>query len=823
MATSTIAQSPAGSRLGLKIGAFILGAILFGVLGLAGITVGWFYYTAKDALPQVDGAIALTGLSAPVTVIRDAQGMPHITAANLHDLFFAQGYVTAQDRLWQMDVSRRFGQGEIAEIFGAKLIALDKRQRTLQIKAAVAGAEKALSAEQREYLDAYSAGVNALIAHQEGRLPIEFHILGYTPRRWTVADSLTIGANISQSLTSQYGVEYNRDTLVRKGAPELIADLYPNVSWRDRPPSAISREDEQRPLTPAASNSRVPSSEVKQDEASIETWISDIASTPAASIPCDTCAAGSNNWVVSGAHTVSGKPLLSNDMHLDYSIPNVWYEVHLKAGAFEVAGVSFPGLPFVVAGHNQRIAWGYTNLGADVQDLYVEKFNGNGEYETPSGWQKPQHVREVIKVKRQGDVAIDTLITRHGPVISSLFPGESRQLALKWTIYDPAAFTLRFFEIDSAQNWQQFRSAVSSFGGASQNVVYADVDGHIGYQAVGSIPIRASGDGISIVPGNDDAHEWLGYIPFDKLPSVFDPPSGIIATANGRVAPDGYPYLLASQWGSPYRTERIYKVLEASPRDGAKKFSAADMLALEMDAYSEFDRLSADHLVYAIDHAKNPSKRARQAADLMRGWDGQMSVDSVAATIETVSRRKLTKLFLEPKFGADWDKYQWFESPVALEKMLQTKPQRWVPANYASFDDVLVAAVEQSVAEEPRDFKSAAWKWGEKFPVEVAHPIFGYVPMLKKFAGPGVRPQSGSGSLTVKAAGRNFGASERLTMDISNFDASTLNIVTGESGQLFSKHYMDQWQAWYTGNTFAWPFSQSAVNSAAAHTLVLSP
>ncbi len=819
MATPTLAQSRSGRRLALKIFGFIAGAVLLAVLALAAIAAGWFHHAATASLPQLEGAIKLSSLTAPVSVVRDAQGLPHISAANLHDLFLAQGYVTAQDRLWQMDVSRRHGQGELAEIFGSRLVALDKRQRTLQLKAAVASAEKMLSPEQRGYLEAYAQGVNALIAHQQDRLPIEFRVLGYAPRPWTVTDSLTIGANISQSLSSQYTVEYNRDKLSHQLTPELMADLYPNVSWRDRPPTSAPRD--RQDVASSARNSAAVFSTSAKDENTIEKWIASIEEWggPSSTISCDSCNPGSNNWVVSGAVTVSGKPLLSNDMHLDHSIPNVWYEIHLKSGDFDVAGVSFPGLPFVVAGHNQRIAWGYTNLGADVQDLYDEKFNGNGEYQTPLGWQKPQRAREIIKVKGQPDVALDTVVTRHGPIISGLFPGETRQLALKWNIYDPAAFMLRFYAIDAAQNWQQLRTALSTFGGASQNVVYADVDGHIGYQAAGFIPIRASGDGLSIVPGNNDTHEWLGYIPFDKLPSVYDPPAGVIATANGRVALDGYPYMLANQWGAPYRTERIYKVLE-SPA-GSKKFSPADMLSLEMDTYSDFDRLCANRFVYAIDHAQHVSARARQAADLMRGWDGRVEVNSVAPTIEAISRRKLSKLLLEPKLGSAWEKYQWFESSVALEKILQTKPQRWVPPGYANFDEVLAAAVEQAVAEGPRNL--AGWQWGQQFPVDVQHPIFGQVPVLKKFAGPGVQPQSGNGSLTVKAAGRNFGASERLTVDLSNLDSSTLNIVMGESGQIFSDHYMDQWTAWYTGKTFSWPFSDGAVNAASAHKLSLEP
>jgi len=823
MATPTAAQPPVATNFGFRLITIGIGAILLALVLLLCIAGGWFYYSATAALPQLNGNITATGLSSPVTVIRDAHGMPHITAANLHDLFFAQGYVTAQDRLWQMDVSRRYGQGELAEIFGAKLLPLDIRQRTLQINAAVAGAEKALSPDQRGYLTAFADGVNALISSQRSRLPIEFRILGYTPRAWTIADSLTIGANISQSLTTQYNVEYNRDQLLRKTNPEIIADLYPNTSWRDRPPTSPPPDTQSINDQPLPGTTSFPRDEVNTN--TLVSWLTALAGQSSESISCDSCFAGSNEWVVSGAHTVNGKPLLSNDMHLDHSIPNVWYEVHLKTGQFDVAGVSFPGLPFVVAGHNQRIAWGYTNLGADVQDLFEETFNSSGEYQTPSGWQKPQHLREVIKVKRQPDVPLETLITRHGPVISNLFPGETRQLALQWTIYDPAAFTLRFFEIDSAENWQQFRGALSNFGGASQNVVYADIEGNIGYQAVGSIPIRTSGDGLSIVPGNDDTHEWHGYIPFDNLPSIFNPASGIIATANGRVAPDGYPYLLANQWGSPYRTERIYKVLEQSLRDSNKKFSAADMLALQMDTASAYDRLVDNHLVYAIDHATNPSPRAHHAADLMRAWNGHVDVNSVGPAIGALARQKLSRIMLQAKFADDWNKYQWFESGVAFEKLLQTKPQRWVAPGFASFDDMLVAAVEQALAQDndKRDLNSSAWQWGNKFPLDIEHPVFGGIPIVGRLAGPGVKPQSGNGSVTVKAAGRNFGASERITMDLSNFDSSTLNIVTGQSGQLFSPYYNDQWNAWYTGKTFAWPFSDDAVNRASTHRLTLLP
>jgi penicillin G amidase len=503
-------------------------------------------------------------------------------------------------------------------------------------------------------------------------------------------------------------------------------------------------------------------------------------------------------------------------MHLQHSIPNVWYATHLTSGDYDVAGVSFPGLPWIIAGHNQRVAWGYTNVGPDVQDLFIENFNAQGEYETPQGWMKPAVKREIINVKRGRDVAFDVEVTRHGPIVSPLFPNETRKLALQWTIYDPQTVALNFFQINSAQNWQQFTAAISRFGGATQNVVYADVDGHIGYHAAGFVPIRAAGDGLTPVPGNTDQYSWTGYIPFAELPNVYDPASGVVGTANARITPDGYKYLIANQWGAPYRTERIYRVLENS-----KGLAPADMLHLQTDTYSEFDLVMAQAMVYAIDHTANASKRAREAADIMRTWNGRVELDSVAPTIAVKARRELWKMILEPKLGSDWEEYQWFNSSTAMERLLRLKPKRWLPKEFPDWDSMLTASVEQALNSAPRDLKG--WTWGPRFPVTVNHPLFGSIPYLSRYSGPGTHPQSGNGSLTVKAAGARFGASERFTVDLADLDRSTLNIVAGQSGQIFSPHYLDHWDAWYNGTTFLWPFSSRAIERAAAHRLELRP
>jgi penicillin amidase len=837
MATPTLSATPKKRNTTKRV-LWITASVLLVIAVALGTGVAWFHHAAVASLPQLDGEIKLKGLTGPVTVIRDQHGVPHITASSMEDLLFAQGFVTAQDRLWQMDLNRRYGRGELSEILGSRTLKLDEQQRTIRLAWAAEQAVKALSPRDEKHLQAYVDGVNALMKMQADRLPIEFRVLGYKPRPWTMQDSIVTGVNISQTLNSQWETEYSHDLIASRLGAELTADLYPNSSWRDRPPSALPRT-EQYPPAPVA----IESSAKRVEHEAFEI-LRELAGGPAET-QCDSCTPGSNNWVVSGSHTVSGKPLLSNDMHLMHTIPNFWYEAHLQAGDYDVTGVTIPGLPLVLAGHNRRIAWGFTNVGPDVQDLFVEDGHGGGEYRTPDGWQKASHIQEIIHVKGAADVVLDVVVTRHGPLVSRLFPRESRDIALKWTLYDPTCLTMPFYDVGLANNWQEFREAFSKFGGPSQNVVYADVDGHIGYQTTGKIPVRASGDGLSLVQGNDDAHEWTGYIPFDQLPSVYDPAEGIIATANGRITPDGYTHLISTQWGSPYRTERIYRVLESG-----KKFAAADMLALQLDTYSEFDRLFANQLVYAVDHFKESSPRAKEAADIMRHWDGRVEVDAVAPTIAVRARRKLWLLLLEPRLGDLWEEYSWFNSSVAMERLLQSKPQRWLPADIQDYNQLLTEALELAVSDgstptnsqtgngisramadknpststekpAPRNLKELTW--GKNFPIDLNHPVFGGIPILRNYSGPGWHPQSGNGSLTVKAAGRSFGASERATYDMSDLDSSTLNIVAGESGQLFSPYYLDHWPYWYGGKTFALPFSDEAVKRSAAHTLMLRP
>jgi penicillin amidase len=835
---------------------------------------------ARSGLPQVDGGVRVPGISSKVRVVRDEQGVPTIEAANLEDLFFAQGYVTAQDRLWQMDMMRRAAAGELSEIVGEATLKIDRTQRILGLRAVAEAAEKNVMGRDRVYLNAYARGVNAFIAARGDRLPLEFRLMcaqanpfyllhcpsgeaaRFRMRPWTTTDSLLVGASMVQELNHySYARALTREKILAKIGPELTADLYVNSSWRDRPPTDMrgiedapaagdkDDDDDDDDVDPEGAPTKITSAEprfaspARTDSSSAALAGAFEGQAYPATEP-DAFRAGSNDWVVSGQHTVTGKPLLANDMHLDHQMPNLWFEAHLKSGKFDVAGVTLPGVPFVIVGHNARIGWGFTNVGPTVEDDYIEEFNAQGQYKTPAGWVNPQHRREIIHVKGKPDVTLDVVTTRHGPIITDLIPGETRPIALRWTLYD--GIGLAFFDVDSADNWDSFRAAFSKLSAPGQNVMYADIDGNIGYQATGHVPIRTSGDGSLPVNGSDDAHEWKGYIPFDDMPHAYDPPNGILATANGRIAPDDYKYSISTEWEAPWRTDRIYRVLESG-----KKFSAADMLALQMDVSSTYDRMIADKLVYALDHAPKLSERAKRAADILRDWDGRMSADSPAPTIETRARAELVRMLLEPKLGAppddsrkgatgnatgsapnagtvketgalSWKSYRWGMSTVWLENTLNKQPSRWLPSGYSDYGALLTAAVERALKQPGVPADLAKWKWGENYPVEIDHLVLSQLPLLGPLTGPGRHPLSGD-SYTVKAVGRHFGPSERATWNFANFDESTLNLVTGESGVFPSPHYMDQWAAWYGGTTFTFPFSAAAVEKHRAHEMVMEP
>ncbi|RXH56059.1 penicillin acylase family protein [Granulicella sibirica] len=818
----------------------------------------WVRNALQASLPQLDGQLSISGLSAPVSVRRDAHGVPHIQAANVDDLILAQGYVTAQDRLWQMDTLRRSAAGDLAEILGASLVSHDRTQRLLQMRASADSAVTVLPPDQLHWLEQYAKGVNASMATQAPNLPLEFRILRYKPAPWTPRDSILIGLFMFQDLSTSFPEKLGHEALAAKLSPDLLADLYPAGSWRDHPPghtvdlSMPVDEIEQIPLDESQSKLQNPSLATPGHAASL---LAGIANLPNSHLNCDSCIAGSNNWAVSADHSTTGKPILSNDTHLRHSAPGIWYEADLEAPTsdparpFHAAGVTIPGAPFVIIGHNAHVAWGLTVLGGDVQDLYIEHLRGQGsqtEYQSPDGsWRPVTHREELIHVHGSKDVILDVQLTHHGeidtPIISGMFPNEQRTLALRWIVYDPTIPTSPFFDIDSANDWPTFSAALSKFNGPSQNLMYADDQGHIAYHAIGRVPLRGSDptspQPISPVPTDATApdaatHEWSGYIPFDKMPAVLDPPDGILATANARTTPDNYPYPINLDWAAPYRNERIWKLLASKPR-----FTVADMLAIQTDVYSDVDKVIAERLTYALDHAIDQSRPAKpsggssarrlhQAADLLRTWNGHVDADSPAAAIVDAARAALWTLILTPRLGPDTDLYLWGEKPYAEEQIIMHTPDRWLPPGFNNWDQLLTAAVDVGLNEQHAPLDLSKWSSGKANPVEIDHPIYSRSSLLRSLLrvpiGTGIQPQSGDGT-TVKQVGRTFGPSQRLTVDLSNLDESTLNIVLGQSGDPASPWFMDQFNSWLHGTTYPMPFTTSATTAATSHTLTLNP
>ena len=863
----------------------------------------WVNAAVRDSLPQLDGTAHIPGLSAPVTIQRDAHGIPYVHAATLDDAVMAQGYLTAGDRLFQMDALRRHASGTLAEVFGSSLLPHDRVQRTFQVRAAADRAIAVLPPDQLHLLETYAKGVNANIQARGKNLPIEFRVLRYTPAPWTARDSLLVTLAMFQDLTNQYPTKLAREALTQRLPQQLVADLYPIGSWRDHTPDQPIRDltipgppveqvplDESQASLAPATRPGAPfiahfatSGITEPSPAQILATLSPLLN------PAKDVTPGSNAWVISGAHTATGKPLLSDDMHLNLTVPGLWYAIDLAADDvhFHTAGVSLPGVPLICAGHNDHIAWGFTNLGADVQDLYIETLRNNGEeFQSADGsWQPITHQPEVIKVAHGLDETLDVRLTRHGDALTPILPIKDRTVTLRWTIYDPANLHYPWQAINQAHDWPSFLAATSDFGGPTQNVMYADDQGHIGYHALGRIPLRGPAptpvladpstlptdlgapgldsetqDGPATLPRDlaapavpttpqlsgplssvpqvpSPAHEWSGYIPFDKLPQALDPAAGVLATANARVTPDEYPYPVTLNWAAPYRNERIYKQL--IPRTG---LTSADLLALQSDVYSDFDHVLAERLAYALDHTQ--SNKNPQAADLLRTFNGRMTTDSPTPAIISAVHAILWPMLLAPHLDqkpggeapsssaglpipqpAVYDRiqatYSWGEKDYALEQLLQHTPARWLPPGYVNWDEFLAAALAEGLREAHAPADLSKWSYGPRHTVDLESPLFDHSPLLQRLfrhpTGTGDHPQSGDHT-TVKQVDHTFGPSERFTMDLANLRNSTLNLPLGQSENPLSPWFQDQFPAWLRGSTFPFgaPFTPS-------HTLTLNP
>jgi len=817
----------------ILIGAFIL------ILLVAAVTTWRLVYRP---LPQLDGSLFLPGLQKEVTVERNNWGVPHIRAASLEDAVEAQGYVVAQDRLWQLDLMRRAARGQLSEIVGPPALKSDKQFRTFGFSRIADREFAAMDKDSRALLEAYTRGVNAFIAQHQDNLPLEFTLLKYKPQPWQPTDALVITGYMYQTLTDTWERELDRAKVEARVDADHAKDLFAP----DAPMDIFVIGDPDNPNDGSQASKADPNDEDDDDDDMPTDTVLKAANSNLSSVPTPETSAditstlwpviqnqleatqselrqslGSNNWVVSGDYTATGKPLLANDPHLELSIPPIWYEIHLTAPGYNAEGVTLPGAPLIVIGHNDHIVWGFTNNGADVQDLYIETFDKDhpdfylykGKDRTNE--RKAEVFDEIIHVKGQSDEHLKVVVTRHGPIVHT--EGD-KSYALKWTALEPGGLGHSYSWLSKAKNWHEFRDIMKNVWGPGQNAVYADTDGNIGYIMAARVPTRKKGHGEVPVPGDTDDYEWTGYIPFDQLPQALNPDSGLIITANARVVGPNYKPYLTDRWEEPYRTARIYDLLEDKTN-----LRPIDMLKVETDTYSYPHAFLADQMAAAAKKAQPKDQRAQQLMNELKDFSGLADADSPVVSFLEASRRAALQIILEPYLGKDTNLYSW-RSTTFLQKVLTDRPAKWLPPAYKTYDDLLAAAADRAIptlAEQTKSEHINAWQWKYLNPLDMLHPI-GREGVLKSLLSIANKPQSGT-RYSIRAAMNRHGPSMRFIANLANWDDSILVLPAGQSGQIGSTHYSDQFSYWYEGKPITAPYTDAAESKVRKHTLTLAP
>jgi penicillin amidase len=805
------------------------------------VAAGLVLYVRRP-LPRIHGTLRLAGLKGQVEVIRDRWGVPHIYADSAEDLFFAQGYIHAQDRMWQMELQRRIASGRLSEIFGEDLLDVDRLFRILGLRRAAAADEAALSDESRSVLEAYAAGVNAFLEARSGRWSVEFNLLRLKPEPWQSVDSLCWLKVMAWNMGCNWETEWIRARLADRLGPDLAADLEPPYP-ADNPPIV------QGPGLPA--DAEPPpngwgSEALRQALRQVEGLLGAAPGRPNLPTPppgVNSSAGGSNQWVVSGARSASGLPLLANDTHLPVQLPSAWYLNHLDGAGYQVTGVSLPGLPVFAVGHNAHCAWGITIAWQDAQDLYVEKLNpGNPhQVEYQGQWLDAEVVREEIRVKgREEPVVQEVLITRHGPIISPIV-GEDAPLALRWVALEPSDPLRSALGLMRTRDWEAFRQALSDWAAPSLNFVYADTEGNIGFLQAGRVPIRPQGHGLVPVPGWTGEHEWQGYLSVDELPQAYNPESGWLATSNHLVVDSEFPHYVSSDLENPCRVRRAVDLLTAQGT-----LSAGDCARFQLDTYSAQAERFARHLL-----AVEPqTERERQALDHLRTWDAGLEPDNVAASLYQLCRLRALHLVFDGHLGDLSDAYVGLgqtalgqisryhgRSIVRLLDLLDGPgDDGWLrdPASgrQRTRQELLHQALRETLAllEAELGPDMSRWTWGRLNRVHFAHPL-GSVKPLHLLFNRGPYPMGGDQDTLLRASGTPRFPFEpadvvdalRFVADLGDWERCQAIIPGGQSGHVASRHYADLIPPWREGRLQPMPFARRAVEQHAAAKLRLLP
>ncbi|MBE3558613.1 MAG: penicillin acylase family protein [Ktedonobacteraceae bacterium] len=807
---------------------------LLALAGIAGIAGGAYYLVTRRPLPKTQGKLCLDGLHEPVEIITDRYGVPHIYAQNEDDLYFAQGYVHAQERLWQMEFNRRLCAGRLAELFGPVALETDRFCRRLGLHRAAAEEVSHLSAHSRRVLRAYTRGVNTFIEQNSSRLPVEFTLLRCKPELWSPADTIQWAKMMGWNLGGNWETEVIRAHLIAKLGSERAKQL--EAGYDPRHPLIIP---------PGVAYRGVNLGLLEQYE-----QIKELSGFGVQG--------GSNNWVVDGTMTATGAPILCNDPHLGQAAPSIWFECHLVAGDIDVTGASFPGCPGVIIGHNQHIAWGVTNAISDVEDLYIEKFNPQNprQYEYQGQWEEARIICEEIRVKGKKEPVIEEVrITRHGPILTSMPPlnanntgnnGSEAQelpLALRWTGLESGRIISSVLKLNLATNWDEFLEALRDWDVPAQNFVYADREGNIGYIMAGAIPIRAKGQAILPMPGWTGEHEWTGYIPFEELPQILNPPQHFIVTANNRVVDDSYPYYITHEWLNGYRAQRIRDLLLSKD-----KLTMADMAAIQADYYS----IPASEIVPHVVKLQGNSALEKAALDMLRTWDYVLASDSVGAAIHITLLQKLERIMLEAVLGDDEALLQRYlgvgstllavfngyasRSRPLLIRLLNEHDDSWfansaVPNGPTTWDEALTRALSAAVEDlrEKLGDDISRWQYGKIHTITFGH-VLGIIKPLSRFFNRG--PFAVGGDVDTPNMGSVLPTrphevitvpSYRQIINLADMNASLSGHAPGQSGHPASKHYDDFIKMWLAVEHHPMLVKREEIEASAEGTLRLLP
>jgi penicillin amidase len=784
--------------------------VIGGLIVLLFVTIGGGYLWLRSSLPQLSGIIVVEGASSQIEIIRDRHGVPHIRATTADDAYFGLGYAHAQDRLFQMDFMRRLGAGKLSEVVGPATLGLDRLMRVLGVYRLAEETETRLSPPAMRMLTAYSAGINSFLAG--ATLPPEFLLLGYRPALWRPADSLVWSRIMAMRLTGNWHTESLRASLSSRLTPRQINELWPEDN------SDIASTTSAK--APELNKFRRMFVELLED------W-------PRELLPIS----ASNSWVVAGGQSATGKPILANDPHLGFRAPGLWYLARIEAPDLTLTGATVPGVPYHILGHNGHIAWAFTSTGSDTQDLFIERLNPTDAnyYITPEGPRAFEIHHETVKIAGEPDVTITIRRTRHGPVLSDLRPG-LESIAGTGHVVALEAASLRkddmtpeaLFWLNRARGWQEFRSALRLFHAPQQNITYADTSGNIGIIASGRVPIRKAGNGATPAPGWTGSHDWLGFIPFEALPTMFNPASGRIINANNPIAPKSYPYFLGLRHNSSFRAERIHQMMDAAKQpQGLDSFAA-----MQLDSIS----LMARDLIPLMTRISPRNQRARRAVEALRGWDMNMARDRPEPLIFTAWLRTFNRLLYADELGGAFSAY-WGLRPLFVRNVLKQEAE-WCDdqstTQVETCDALLQIALEATLDElkTTHGDDQTSWRWGDTHKAFFRHPLFGRIAGLNRIAD--IRIASDGGAYTVNRAQNRssdpdepfasiHGSGYRAIYNLADLNSSRFIQATGQSGHFLSAHYRDLTEMWRDGKYISIPASRDQALDGAIGTLILRP